>query len=854
MSVAMQTPRVRQLLSLASLFALLGPAASASGQTPETPAEANARSIEEVVVVGSRARVETRVEELPVAVDLFQGSDLERTGETDLGAALTKLSPSFNYTRLSLGDGGLFFPATLRGLSPDQTLVLVNGKRRHSMAWLRVLDGDIGYGTGGTDLRAIPAAALDRVEVLRDGAAAQYGSDAIAGVINLVLKDQADGGELMLHGGLGTGDGSRGGASFNGGVPLGADGFLNITGEWYDAAALKRNGGNGGHDPNFQDELITNSSPQHDGWALFFNASLPVGESGEFYAFGGASRREGQSSGAYRFKYNYWQGLQSGDDLWDLVVPAGINFHNRNTHPVYPDGFLPYEESRIEDLSVAAGWRGTLGGWDLDLSAAYGENEFNFAVSDTINASVGAHYLHLNPGATVADIVANAGPQAGDSGGIRFDQLTLNLDARRTFDHGFVRALAVGFEHREENYRQIAGDEAAWSCGLPHAQDYGAFAVGPDGAPLTGTIAACGFQGYPGYSPRNASLSDKGRDSQAGYVELELAPFDALTLSAALRAETYSDAGSKTTGKLAARLQVSEHLALRAAASTGFRAPSLSQRGFNSIIFAGSEEGLTTVFAANEGHAITRAFGVDSLDHETSENFSAGLVLSPAENFVLTLDAYRTDIENRVVRSKSIGCAGVAACDGERVATTAFFFNGVDTETEGIDLTARWGMPLADGYLWLSGNGNLNRTKISRGRLPDNAPAGVGFDSYYGGWPPDVLERGQPRRQANFTADWERAGFGALLRVNHYGPTTQHPLDTGMIRIKSATLVDAEARGQFGTTRWALGVSNLFNKLPTPLSKTHLSNILWGIAYPTHTPFGLEGRFAYLRLGIGFDW
>ena len=807
-----------------------------------------------MVVVGSRARIESRIEELPVAVDLFQGFDLERTGETDLGAALTKLAPSFNYTRLSVGDGALLVPATLRGLSPDQTLVLVNGKRRHSMAWLRVLDGVVGYGSGGTDLRAIPTAALARVEVLRDGAAAQYGSDAIAGVINLVLEERADGGEVMLHGGLGGGSGSRLGASFNGGIPLGADGFLNVTTEWHDSAALKRNGGNGGHDPNFQDELIAYSAPKHDGWAVFLNAGLPVGDAGELYAFGGVSRREGQSTGAYRFRHNYWQGLQSGDDTWDFVVPNFVNFHERNTHPVYPDGFLPFEQSRIDDRSVAAGWRGTLGGWDLDLSAAYGENEFRFSASDTINASIGAQYLHLNPGATVAEIVANAGPLSGDSGGIRYDQLALNLDARRTFDHGVFRALAVGFEHREENYRQIAGDEAAWSCGLPHAEDYRAFAVGPDGAPLEGTVAACGFQGYPGYSPRNASLSDGGRDSQAGYLELEAAPFGALTIGAALRVETYSDAGSKTTGKLTARLQVTGALALRAAASTGFRAPSLSQRRFNSILFVGSEMGLTTVFAANEGHAIPGAFGVDSLDHESSENLSMGLVLSLAEYFDLTVDAYRTDIENRVVRSRGIGCTGIAACDGERVATAAFFFNGVDTETEGIDLTVRYGMPLAGGFLWLSGNGNLNRTKIARGRLPAEAPAGLSFADYYGGWASDVLERGQPRRQANLTADWERAGFGALLRVNHYGPTTQHPIDTGMIRIKPATVVDVEARLEFGATRLAFGVSNLFDKLPNRLSKTHLSNVLWGIRYPTDTPYGLEGRFAYLRLAVGFDW
>ena len=257
-------------------------------------------------------------------------------------------------------------------------------------------------------------------------------------------------------------------------------------------------------------------------------------------------------------------------------------------------------------------------------------------------------------------------------------------------------------------------------------------------------MAACGFQGYPGYSPRNANLSDDGRDSQAGYLELEIRPLDALTIGAALRAETYSDAGSKTTGKLTAHLQIADGIALRAAVSTGFRAPSLSQRRFNSILFVGSETGLTTVFAANEGHAIPRAFGVDSLEHETAENFSGGIVWSVADNFDIAVDVYRTEIENRVVRSSGIGCAGIAACDVERAATAAFFFNGVDTETEGVDLTVRGGLPFAGGYLWLSGNGNLTRTEIARGRLPAGAPEGLSF-GHPGARP--AAPQGQPHRR-----------------------------------------------------------------------------------------------------------
>jgi len=817
----------------------------------ETGQSADPQRIEELVIIGTRTRTEIRADELPVPVDLYQETDLARAGEVDLAAALTKLAPSFNYSRTSVGDGGTLNPATLRGLSPDQTLVLVNGKRRHGMAWLRVLDGVVGWGSGGTDLRAIPGAAVARAEVLRDGAAAQYGSDAIAGVINLALREDT-GGQVIVYGtGMGDGGGERLNVSINGGIPLGAGGFLNVTGEWHDEEAIMRNGGNGGLDPNFQDELIVDSSPAHDVQALYFNAELPLGDSGELYAFGGQSTRSGSSSGAYRFRYGYWEGLASGDDTWDFVVPNFINFHERNTHPVYPDGFLPYEQSDSEDLSVAVGLRGDLAGWDTDLSLVHGKNTFAFSAANTINASIGAQYVADNPGAGVSAVIANAGPLGGSSGSIEFTQTTTNLDVRREFDRELIRAVAAGVEHRAETYRQNAGDPASWSCGLPHVQDYGAYAVGPDGSPLEGVVAACGFQGYPGYSPTNARLSDDERDSQAAYAEVEFQPLGALSLTAALRFENYSDAGGNTTGKLAANLPVNDSVALRGALSSGFRAPSLSQRRFNSILFVGSETGLTTVFSANEGHAVARAFGVDSLGHETSANMSAGVVLTRG-NFDLTIDAYGTNIDSRIVRSQGIGCSGIAACDSANVGTAAFFFNGVDTETRGVDVRARWQGRFADGYLWLSGNAHHNKTEISGSRIPSRAPANLSFEDYYGGWAAELLVRGQPRFQANFTADWQRGNIGLLARLNSYGETTQNPVDTGTVTIETASTIDLEGRVALGGLECAIGVDNVFDTLPDELAKTHLANILWGVRYPVDTPFGLAGRFAHLRLSFEF--
>ena len=832
---------------LAGLFALAVPATVAEAG-PETADEGR---LEEVVVIGSRARIEIEANELGVPVDLYPETDLERVGEVDLAAALTKLAPSMNYSRTSVGDGGSFNPATLRGLSPDQTLVLVNGKRRHGMAWLRVLDGVIGWGSGGTDLRAIPSAALARVEVLRDGAAAQYGSDAIAGVINLVLRDNTRAQATAYATGAGDGGGERINLAFNGGLAVGDGGFLNVTGEWHDEEALRRNGGNGGRDPDFQDELIVDSAPRHDLTSLFFNAGIPLGDVGEVYAFGGLSNRKASSSGAYRFRYNYWEGLESGDATWDFVVPTFINFHERNTHPVYPDGFLPYEESDIEDISIAGGLRRNVAGWEVDASLSYGANEFAFSAANTINASIGAQYVADNPGAGIAAVIANAGPLGGKSGSIEFGQLSLNIDAQRELDGANLRAVAFGFEHRAETYRQNAGDAASWSCGLPHVGDYGAYAVGPDGAPLDGIVAACGFQGYPGYSPTNAALSDDDRNSRSAYLEVEFQPIGNLEVSAALRFENYSDAGGNTTGKVTAHLPINDRFAMRGAASSGFRAPSLSQRRFNSILFVGSDTGLTTVFSANEGHPVARAFGVDSLDHETSANLSGGFVYTRGD-FEATLDAYGTAIDSRIVRSKGIGCSGIAACDAAGVATAALFLNGVDTETQGIDVRARWRTTLADGLLWLSANVHSNDTEITARRKPAGAPANLTFDDYYGGWAAQLLLEGQPKRQANATADWERGRLGFLARVNYYGETTQNPVDTGTVTVEAASTLDIEARLATGTLDWSLGVNNVFDELPTELDKTHLANVLWGVRYPVDTPFGIAGRFAYLRVSFEF--
>ena len=847
---AVKRSSARAALGLAlALFVAAAPPAAAQNQAPDGgPSEV----IESITVIGNRARAEKRADELPVPVDVYGEVEIERIGEVDLAAALTKLAPSFNNPRNSLGDGGLLHPATLRGLSPDQTLVLINGKRRHSMAWLRLLGGGIGFGTGGTDLRAIPSAAISRVEVLRDGAAAQYGSDAIAGVINLVLRDQSEGGTVSVYAArTGESDGERVGFSFNGGLPLGSrGGFFSLTGEWYDEDPLERNTLN-----DDEDRTITDSSPEYDNLSLFFNSELPLGNAGEIYAFGGWSERDGSSSGAYRLKHDNSFGA----------------FRDRSTHPVYPNGFLPYEESEIEDYSMALGWRGEIGGWDLDLSAVYGQSEFRFGVSNSINASIGAQYLRSNPGANIEDIIANAGPRSGDSGSIEFDQLTFNFDVRRKFAIGDrLLYLAVGLEHREEDYEQKAGDLASWSCGSgggsvggENYQDYdpgpGASSrpwyVDPQG--MAGeAIAWCGFQGYPGYSPDNARNSREDRNSQAAYLDAEFELTDVWTLEAAVRWEDYSDAGSETTGKLATRFQLSDEFALRGAFSTGFRAPSLSQRGFNALFFDGGKDGFKTVIHAREGSAVTREFGVEELEHETSKNWSAGLIWTPVVNFRVSVDGYQTEIDDRVVRSNTFSCAGYSCAVPNLELETTFFFNGIDTRTKGIDAVAQYSTLLIGGDLWLVAGAHFNRTEIVGENLPDGVSSGLDFAGYFGGWPTLLIERGQPRSKLNLTANWERRSLGMTLRLNRYGRTVQSPLGVGTKDISAANIVDIEGRYDLGSDlRITLGVNNVFDELPEKFSQEDGAFIfrrLWGIRYPNSTPYGLVGRLFYARLSYSF--
>ncbi|WP_420615822.1 TonB-dependent receptor plug domain-containing protein [Candidatus Palauibacter sp.] len=785
------------------------------------------------VVVGSRAGVADPAT-LSVPVDIYSAEEIARLGEVDLAEVLGSIAPSFNSTRLSAGDGAALHVATLRGMNGDQVLVLVNGKRRHGVAFAKLLAA-AGQGTTGTDLRAIPVHAIKRIEVLREGAASQYGSDAIAGVINIVLKDDASGvSAATLLGQTSRGDGMRLFTSANAGVPLG-DGFFNITMEVARQEVTNRAGEAPtcfGPDSSYGPcadggkviQLQRNGEPDYRGAAFMANAAVPVGESAEFYAFGGYSGREAVSDGLYR----------KAD--W---VPRSVSY-------VYPDGFFPIEESDLMDKSAVAGLRGDMGAWSGDLSLGFGHGRFAFGAANSINPSYAAEFLARNPGADGASIAANAGPRNTFSGGLNVRQWTLNADATREIEVGSTPAfLAVGGAFRRDSYWMEAGDRASWACGPSDTP--GSFPAAHH--QNDGTVyASCGIQGYPGYSPASARLSEQDRSSVGAYADMELRSPSGRTLGGALRYEHYTDAGSSLTGKLAGRLELGETgAALRAAVSTGFRAPRLPQRGFNTIGFVGGSEGLVSAGFLPEGDEIACSdFGACSLNHETSLSFTGGLVYSNDAGLLVTADYYRVAVNDAIALTQSLnpghGLRPGAQFQGRPVDAVAFWTNAIDTRTQGFDLAATWRFRGMDwGAADLSASLHRNSTEITANRN----------ENFIGDTQQTLIEDSQPGQRIGVSADLRFArGLGARLGLNRIGSVTTPFIFEENITIDAATIADLEVSFRVGDRiQVGVGANNLLDRLPNRLPDDAVAQ-LWTMEYPSESPYGVAGRIWYVRVNV----
>ena len=848
------------ILPLALLAAVLFPAPNLLAQDePAVDEEAVAEGgiaieLDDIVVIGTRVRG-VAPENLSVPVEFYEIEEMTTTGTSDLAVALQQVAPSFNSQRNAIGDGGLFHSALLRGMTPNHTLVLVNGKRRHSISFPRPLDTAL-QGTTGVDLRAIPIAAIERIEVLRHGAVPQYGADAIGGVINIVLKENAEESTASLEAGVtGEGDGGRYGLSTNVGLPLGSEGALNLTLELFDQGRTDRAFDTshldvgGAHDPPIERKVVL-GEPEYDIKALFLNAAVPLaGDAGELYAFGGWSVRNGLSSGAWR------------DPVWA---------EERLVGPVYPDGFLPFEKSTSEDLAATAGFRSNLDKWNYDLSLSYGANTFDFGAIDSINASWAAGWLQrqLDQGRTLSgitpdDIIANAGPRSGDSGGTKLETWSLDAETTTKFTLG-TRAIdaAFGAGYRQERFRIRAGDYASYGCGPEGMLPIQAPAVDLDGdgnVVQHKRLATCGHQGYPGYSPVNARFSERDRPSFSAWADFHHEVTAAWSLETAVRWEQYEGAGGSVTGMLGSRLDLSTAASLRATASTGFRAPNLPELGFNTIVFSGDPEGGLSVTAVLEDGAANQFFGRGPADlqHETSRSLIAGIVLTPHPDVTLSADAFWIGLEDRITSTGYVpecngadaaGCAGLLAERQLPVITgIQYRDNLVDTQTTGLDVVARYDRVLLSGDLTLTGALHFNETEITtvRGEISS------GTRSY--------IEEGNPKQRHRVAADWTGDALDLHLGLNYYGKTASQWLfhDPGCPgEVDPAWITNASVGWRIKGVRLSVGVDNALDEYPNEVSSS-CSELLndtlgWGVRYNPDGPYGLSGRIFWTRVDARF--
>jgi iron complex outermembrane receptor protein len=870
-------------LALATALAAGGWAAPAFAQDGAYAADDSAT----IIVTGTR-RTDRTVADSAVPIDIISGDSLQNSGTTETAKLLNQLVPSFNFPQPSLTDGtDSLRPATLRGLAPDQVLVLVNGKRRHQSALVN-LNGSVGRGSTAVDMNAIPALAIERIEVLRDGASSLYGSDAIAGVINVQLKRRPGGTAQVSYGKYITrmedvgqvasvaptttdptfGLNSDGNYAISGGdnpvitytgkdrkrndgdtytlatsigLPVGDNGYLNFTAEYRDREATNRSG------PDLRRNYFAAGDPREttidrywhrygDGeskdMTFFLNAGAQLTEAVEFYTFASYGVRDGNGAGFYR---------RATMDLrnQDWSAPGSTT----GPVPIYADGFLPLIESKITDISAAAGLRGDVGEWDYDLSLAYGSNRLDYGVSQTVNTSIGG-----------AD-----SQRKFNAGGLRSGQMAVNLDIRRDLDLGIGNnvSFAFGGEWRNENYKIVAGEEQSWLNGPFSAKPY---------------AAGGGSQVFPGFRPADAT--DVSRDSFAGYVELDADLSDMFNVQLAGRYEHFSDFGDTVNGKAAARFEPIAGLALRGSVSTGFRAPSLAQQAFRATSTNNVGGTLIEVGTFPVDSTVAVALGAQPLKPEKSLNFGGGVSFTMIDGLSITADYYNIRIKDRITLTENLQGADIATiltnAGVTGVSSARFFINGIDTRTQGLDVVASYRLPdFGAGKFRLSAGFNLNDTKI----IDRTVFSGFTAQRLFARQESLRLTDGQPKDKLNVSLDWDYDKVGLTLRTNRYGKVfipssyfaatqgdiTKAPGEVpGDIFLSPKWVTDLEFRLRpVEAVQIAVGANNLFDVYPDRMPYGTVDGVNYQLnnaflPYSSFSPFGFNGRFVYGRVSVSF--
>ncbi|GAB3296968.1 TonB-dependent receptor [Hymenobacter tenuis] len=759
----------------------------------------------EVQVVGSRSQNRS-VTDSPSPVDIIDLREVTtKTGQLDVNQLLQFVAPSFNSNRQTGSDGADHVdPATLRGLGPDQTLVLVNGKRQHQSALVNLF-GTRGRGNTGTDLNVIPAASIERIEILRDGAAAQYGSDAIAGVINIVLKSSVK--ELTANVNYGAYDakyrrddekfdGGNFNANLNYGLGLGEKGsFINATVDYNKREHTQRAAvpaPDGLARREYGDPEVSNTS-------AYINSKFALTDKAHIYVFGGGNLRKGAAYAWTRFPED-----------------------RRNVPAIYPNGFDPIITSDIVDASAVAGFRTALGAtedaWQLDLSNNFGSNRFEYGVRNTLNASLGA-----------------SSPTSFDAGGFQLQQNVVNLGLTRNYKtvlQGFN--LAAGAEWRREWYSLFAGEEGSYRNYNPEFSG--------------------GSQGFPGYQPGDAIKAQ--RDNFGVYVDGELSVTQRWLLAAALRYENYSDFGSTLNYKASTRFNLTEFLTLRGTYSTGFRAPSLAQINFNSTFtnFINGEP--VEVLLARNNSPVTQKLGIPALKQETSNSANIGLTSRLGSTLSLTLDGYYIKVKDRVVltsqfpsRDSDGNLDPVIGADLEalRVNQAQFFANAADTRSLGLDVVLNHTLTLGTGRLNSTLAANFNRLRIDRiqtsGRLTGRE------DEFFGAREQAFVKASAPPSKINLTFDYQLGRFGALVRFVRFDEITLIDFNGDEMNYDSRITTDLTLNYAItNNLQFIVGSANLFNRYPT-LFNPQLTET--GGAWDP-VQMGANGRFYFAKLQARF--
>ncbi len=828
-----------------------------------TVSEAAVRVEDIQVTVGSRA-IHTAADELAVPVDIYPAAQIVETAQVEMASVLNELSPSIYFPRRQIADitSGVR-PFQLRGLAPDHALVLINGKRRHSTAVVNVFGGGAFPGGSGVDMNAFPFHSVQRLEILRDGASAQYGSDAIAGVINLQLKNTVSDPELIASVGNyfpddWPNDGLRYDVSGNVGLAIGDRGVLNVTASFSQRDSTNR----AGADPRDQvtegdgDDIVGGKvvnknnevkQPNHlwgDGeytnWMVFANFELPLSEAdeaAEFYTFGGFSRRQDLHSGFYR-----------------------RSLDNRNWPQIYPLGFLPKFDSDTRDISAVAGIRGGADdGWQWDFSTQFGQNRVDNDIFDTHNASLGP--CLDTPCAPGPDGILGTGDDPGIPNATRFyagslenNQYLINADFWRPIEMGLSgpATLALGASFRNDNYKILEGEVGSYINGFHPNQ--------------SGGIASSGSQVFAGYRPEQAGSWH--RQNYGVYAELEAPLSPDVLASLAGRYEYYNDFGSTINGKVAFRFELSENFILRTAAQTGFRAPALSQIHYGHVSTnfrvdpndpnnqVGFEVG---EFPVNSREA--RAVGAEDLKEEVARAVSAGLAVSPTDNLNITVDAYLTDVDDAIVMSNSLSSPLIEDLLRDFAAEAIrFFSNAIDIRSYGIDLNVNWRKFFGEGQLFEAVfSGNWSQVK---GRCPGDdittcvtsAQSTLGDEAFdiYDEFDVFFLEEGRPDWRGFLKMRYSTGPLRFGAGANYYGEQQELTAlgvggtDDEFRLLTAKVTLDAEATAKIGDNiRFTIGAENLLDNFPTRF------NTFSGIfTYRTSSGMGFNGRYLYSRLQV----